>query len=146
MEDERPASAGMASGRDLDEAALGIDLDDEAAMGLALTEARAAAAAGDVPVGAVALRDRRVVAVARNRREAQGDPTAHAEILLLADAARRLGRWRLDDVTVVVTLEPCVMCAGALLGRAGRSGWSSVRRTPRPARWGRSTTWRPIPA
>ena len=116
MEDERPASAGMPTDRDLDdEAAMGIDLDDEAAMGLALDEARAAAAAGDVPVGAVALRDRRVVAVARNRREAQGDPTAHAEILLLADAARRLGRWRLDDVTVVVTLEPCVMCAGALL-------------------------------
>ena len=123
MEDERPASAGMPTDRGLDdEAALGIDLDDEAAMGLALTEARAAAAAGDVPVGAVALRDRRVVAVARNRREAQGDPTAHAEILLLADAARRLGRWRLDDVTVVVTLEPCVMCAGALLAARVAAG------------------------
>jgi tRNA(adenine34) deaminase len=54
------------------------------------------------------------VAVTRNRREAQGDPTAHAEVLLLAEVARQLGRWRLDDVTVVVTLEPCVMCAGAL--------------------------------
>jgi tRNA(adenine34) deaminase len=97
------------------------DVDDETAMGLALEEARAAAAAGDVPVGAVALQGGRVVAAAHNRREAQGDPTAHAEILLLGEAARRLARWRLDDVTVVVTLEPCVMCAGALwAARIGR--------------------------
>ena len=97
------------------------DVDDETAMGLALEEARAAAAAGDVPVGAVALQGGRVVAAAHNRREAQSDPTAHAEILLLGEAARRLGRWRLDDVTVVVTLEPCVMCAGALwAARIGR--------------------------
>ena len=84
-------------------------------MDLALEEARLALAGGDVPVGAVALRDGEVIARAHNEREARRDPTAHAEVLLLQRAAEALGRWRLDDVTVVVTLEPCVMCAGALL-------------------------------
>jgi tRNA(adenine34) deaminase len=86
---------------------------DEEAMDLALEEARMALAGGDVPVGAVALRDGEVIARAHNEREARRDPTAHAEVILLQRVAEALGRWRLDDVTVVVTLEPCVMCAGA---------------------------------
>ena len=90
-------------------------------MALALTEAAAAPVHGDVPVGAVALVDGRVVASRHNERELRGDPTAHAEILALADAAAALGTWRLDDVTLVVTLEPCPMCAGALVAaRLGR--------------------------
>jgi tRNA(adenine34) deaminase len=112
MGDERPAPPPTV----IDSDTIDSDtVDDETAMGLALEQAGMAAAGGDVPVGAVALRDGRVIAAAHNRREVLGDPTAHAEILLLAETARRLGRWRLDDVTVVVTLEPCVMCAGALL-------------------------------
>jgi len=85
------------------------------AMGLALDEARAALAHDDVPVGAVVLVDGEVVARRHNERERTGDPVAHAELLALRDAARALGRWRLDDATVVVTLEPCAMCAGALV-------------------------------
>jgi tRNA(adenine34) deaminase len=85
-------------------------------MGLALAEAAACAASGDVPVGAVVLdRDGVVVGRGRNEREGRQDPTAHAEVLALRDAARALGRWRLDDCTLVVTLEPCVMCAGAVV-------------------------------
>ncbi|HUY64506.1 MAG TPA: tRNA adenosine(34) deaminase TadA [Acidimicrobiales bacterium] len=96
-------------------------LDDVAAMRLALEEAASAAAHGDVPVGAVALADGAVIASRHNERHRSGDPTAHAEILALRDAAAHLGRWRLDDVTLVVTLEPCPMCAGALVaGRVGR--------------------------
>ncbi|MGH1505182.1 MAG: tRNA adenosine(34) deaminase TadA [Acidimicrobiales bacterium] len=88
---------------------------DDELMAIALTEARAAAEAGDVPVGAVVVRDGEVIARRHNEREATGDPTAHAEVLALRDAAAALGRWRLDDCTLVVTLEPCVMCGGALL-------------------------------
>jgi len=96
-----------------------LTVDD--AMVLALAEAAAAAALGDVPVGAVALVDGMVVAARHNEREQRGDPTAHAEILALADAAVVLGTWRLSEVTLVVTLEPCPMCAGALVAaRAGR--------------------------
>jgi tRNA(adenine34) deaminase len=96
-------------------------VDDREAMSLALEEARAALAHGDVPVGAVALRGAEVVARAHNERERRQDPTAHAELLLVQEVAQRLGTWRLDDVTVVATLEPCVMCAGALLAaRVGR--------------------------
>jgi tRNA(adenine34) deaminase len=96
-------------------------LTDDDAMALALAEARLAAAAGDVPVGAVVLHAGAVIARAHNEREATGDPTAHAEVLALRAAAASLGRWRLDDCTLVVTLEPCVMCAGALLNaRVGR--------------------------
>ncbi len=96
-------------------------LSDDEAMALALVEARAAAAAGEVPVGAVALRDGRVVATRHNEREATGDPTAHAEMLALRDAAAELGGWRLGGLTLVVTLEPCPMCAGALVaGRVDR--------------------------
>ena len=88
----------------------------DAAMSEALAAARDAGAAGDVPVGAVVLgRDGAVLAVAGNRRERDADPTAHAEVLALRAAARALGRWRLDDCTLVVTLEPCTMCAGALV-------------------------------
>jgi tRNA(adenine34) deaminase len=90
-------------------------MDDVAAMTLALDEARAALAHGDVPIGAVALVGGEVVARRHNERELTGDPTAHAELLVLRDAAAALGRWRLDDVTLVVTLEPCAMCAGALV-------------------------------
>jgi len=91
------------------------------AMGLALEEARGALLHGDVPVGAVALVGERVVASRHNERELTGDPTAHAEILALADAAAALGTWRLSEVTLVVTLEPCPMCAGALVAaRLGR--------------------------
>ncbi|MFC2624946.1 nucleoside deaminase [Propionibacterium acidifaciens] len=85
-------------------------------MSEALAAARDAGAAGDVPVGAVVLgRDGAVLATAGNRRERDADPTAHAEVLALRAAARALGRWRLDDCTLVVTLEPCTMCAGALV-------------------------------
>ena len=85
------------------------------AMTLALEQAREASARGDVPVGAVVLHEGRVIAARHNEREVASDPTAHAEVLALRDAAAALGRWRLDDCTLVVTLEPCVMCAGALL-------------------------------
>ena len=85
-------------------------------MRRALDEARAAVRAGDVPVGAVLLDAAdRVLATAHNRREADRDPTAHAEVLAIRDAATALGRWRLDECTLVVTLEPCTMCAGALV-------------------------------
>jgi len=95
---------------------------DEDAMVLALAEARAALDHGDVPVGAVALVDGDVVASDHNRREQLGDPTAHAELLVVrAAAAVVAGGWRLGDVTLVVTLEPCPMCAGALVAaRVGR--------------------------
>jgi len=90
-------------------------------MGLALAEAAAAVGHGDVPVGAVALVDGRVVAARHNEREMRGDPTAHAELLAMSDAAAVLGTWRLTDVTLVVTLEPCPMCAGGLVAaRMGR--------------------------
>ncbi|MDQ3385140.1 MAG: nucleoside deaminase [Actinomycetota bacterium] len=86
-------------------------------MAIALEEAAAAGAAGDVPVGAVVLgADGRLLARRRNERERLGDPTAHAEILALRDAAAALGSWRLSGATVVATLEPCPMCAGALVG------------------------------
>ncbi len=96
----------------------GFDLD--VVMGMALDEAVRAVSHADVPVGAVAVADGRVIASRHNEREKRGDPTAHAEILALADASAQLGTWRLSDVTLVVTLEPCPMCAGALI--AGRVG------------------------
>ncbi len=84
-------------------------------MGLALDEARSAADSGEVPVGAVVVRlaDGVVVARRHNERERAADPTAHAEVLALRDAAAAAGTWRLDGHTLVVTLEPCPMCAGA---------------------------------
>lgn len=95
---------------------------DDEAMAIALGEARDAADAGEVPVGAVVLGpDGALLARRRNEREAAADPTAHAELLALRDAARALGTWRLTGCTLVVTLEPCPMCAGALVNaRLGR--------------------------
>ena len=94
---------------------------DGEAMALALAEAEKAAAAGEVPVGAVVVAGETVVASRHNQRESAADPTAHAELLAIRDAAAALGRWRLTDVTVVVTIEPCPMCAGALVAaRVGR--------------------------
>ncbi len=91
------------------------------AMQIALEEARSALAHGDVPVGAVVVLDGVVIARRHNEREATNDPTAHAEVLALRDAAAHVGSWRLDGATLVVTLEPCPMCAGALLNaRAAR--------------------------
>jgi tRNA(adenine34) deaminase len=96
-------------------------MDDLAAMQLALDEARAALAHGDVPVGAVVVVDGEVVARRHNERELTGDPTAHAELLAVRDAALARGSWRLDDAALYVTLEPCAMCAGALVNaRMGR--------------------------
>jgi len=88
----------------------------DALMGLALHEATHALASGDVPVGALVVGpDGRLLGVGRNRREETGDPTAHAEVLALRQAAATRGEWRLEGCTLVVTLEPCVMCAGALV-------------------------------
>lgn len=84
-------------------------------MRLALAQARRAADHGDVPVGAVVTRDGHVLGSAGNEREQCADPTAHAEILALRAAARAVGTWRLEGATVYVTLEPCIMCAGALV-------------------------------
>ncbi|WP_402468830.1 nucleoside deaminase [Isoptericola aurantiacus] len=112
-------------------------------MGAALHEATHALATDDVPVGAVVVSpDGRLLGLGRNRREETGDPTAHAEVLALRQAAASWGQWRLDGCTLVVTLEPCVMCAGALVAarvrrlvlgawdpKAGAAGsvWDMVR-------------------
>jgi tRNA(adenine34) deaminase len=95
---------------------------DSAAVRAALTEARKALATGDVPVGAVVFDPAgQVLATARNAREATHDPTAHAEMLALRSASAALGSWRLDGCTLAVTLEPCTMCAGAVvLARVAR--------------------------
>jgi tRNA(adenine34) deaminase len=84
-------------------------------MRLALAEARQAAEEGEAPVGAVIVHDRRVVAAAHNQREQLRDPTAHAEMISLTQAAEALRSWRLEGCTLYVTLEPCPMCAGAIL-------------------------------
>ena len=81
----------------------------------AMAVAADAAAAGDVPIGAVIVRNDELLTMASNRTERDQDPTAHAEILAIRDASRLLGRWRLDDCTLYVTLEPCAMCAGAIV-------------------------------
>ena len=94
---------------------------DAEAMAVALDEATLALDHDDVPVGAVVLIEGHVVAQRHNERELRKDPTAHAEILALQDAAKLLGTWHLDDATLVVTLEPCPMCAGAaVLARINR--------------------------
>jgi tRNA(adenine34) deaminase len=95
------------------EPSAGIGVDD--AMQEALRIAREAGARGEVPVGAVALCDGQIVGRGGNAREGARDPTAHAELLAIQEAARTLGRWRLTGVTLVVTLEPCTMCAGAMV-------------------------------
>jgi tRNA(adenine34) deaminase len=87
--------------------------DDERLMREALDEAARATGHADVPVGAVVVRDGHVIARAHNRREVDADPTAHAELLALRDAAVALGRWRLSDCALYVTIEPCAMCAAA---------------------------------
>ena len=90
-------------------------------MALALEEARGALAHEDVPIGCVVVRDDAVVAAGRNARERDRDPTAHAEIIALREAAAATGSWRLEGCTAYVTLEPCHMCAGAMvLARLGR--------------------------
>lgn len=95
---------------------------DEEAMALAMVEATKAPDHGDVPVGAIVLSPSgEVIASRHNERELTGDPTAHAEVLALRDAAQSIGGWRLNDCALVVTLEPCPMCAGALVNaRVGR--------------------------
>jgi tRNA(adenine34) deaminase len=94
---------------------------DEYFMRLALREAERALDHDDVPIGAVIVHEGEVIAAARNERELRHDPTAHAEILALREASARLGSWRLLDTVLYVTLEPCAMCAGAIvLGRVPR--------------------------
>ena len=95
--------------------------DDRYFMSEALRQAEDAAGRGEVPVGAVAVFENRIVGRAGNQREMLNDPTAHAEMLVLTQAAEAVGSWRLEGVTVYVTLEPCAMCAGAMvLGRVSR--------------------------
>lgn len=89
--------------------------DDERFMREAFEEGRLASGHGDVPIGAAVVRDGAVVARAGNRREVDADPTAHAEVLAIREAARALGRWRLSDCALYVTVEPCAMCAGAAI-------------------------------
>lgn len=126
-----PTPSAMSTGRSADAAAEdgsghsdgpdGPGAGDERFMRLALDEARAAESHGDVPVGAVVVRDGVVIARRHNERERTGDPTAHAEVLALRDAAASVGHWRLHDCTLYVTLEPCAMCAGAVVnGRVAR--------------------------
>jgi len=93
----------------------GFEGADPDLMRLALGEAERAAAHGDVPIGAVVARDGEVLASAGNERELRADPTAHAEVLALRAAAGRLGGWRIGEATIYVTLEPCAMCAGAIV-------------------------------
>ena len=100
---------------------------DEWFMQLALREAERAAEHGDVPIGCVVVHDGEVVAAAGNERELRGDPTAHAEVLAIRDAARKVGDgWRLPGTVLYVTLEPCAMCAGAIvLARVPRVVWGA---------------------
>ena len=90
-------------------------MDDLTWMRLALDEARRALEHADVPIGALAVRDGEVIARAHNRREIDGDATAHAELLVIREASARIGHWRLENVTLYCTLEPCAMCAGAMV-------------------------------
>src|SRR3954453_11669703 len=88
---------------------------EEYFMRLALREASLAVEHGDVPIGAVVVRDGEVIGLGHNERELRADPTAHAELIALREAARRLGSWRVLDSVLYVTLEPCAMCAGAIV-------------------------------
>jgi len=100
---------------------------DEYFMRLALREADRALEHDDVPVGCVIVAAGEVVAAARNERELRGDPTAHAEVLALREASQRLDSWRLDDTVIYVTLEPCAMCAGAIvLARVPRAVYGAT--------------------
>jgi tRNA(adenine34) deaminase len=109
------ATGGAPSGRPERGAPRSLGGVDERWMQEAIAEAEAAAAHDDVPIGAVVVRDDELLARAHNRREVDADPTAHAEILALRAAAHAVGAWRLDGCTTYVTLEPCTMCAGALV-------------------------------
>ena len=103
------------------EAADASALSDHDLMGLAIDEARVAAEQGEVPIGAVVVIDGKVVARRHNERERTQDPTSHAELLAVRDASAAVGSWRLENATVVVTLEPCAMCAGLMINaRVGR--------------------------
>jgi tRNA(adenine34) deaminase len=114
---------------------IGIRPGDERFLEAALQEARAAADEGEVPVGAVVVFDDRIVGRGHNRVEAAQDPTAHAEILAIGAACQTLKSWRLDDATLYVTLEPCHMCAGAIV----------LARIPRQnGRWEQNTAYRPL--
>jgi tRNA(adenine34) deaminase len=95
--------------------AMATQPDEEYFMRLALREAERAGELGDVPIGAVVVHGGEVIAAGRNERELRGDPTAHAEILALREAAQALGSWRVLETTLYVTLEPCAMCAGAIV-------------------------------
>jgi tRNA(adenine34) deaminase len=100
--------------------------DDEHHMRLALAEARLALAHEDVPIGAVVVKDGEVIGAGHNERELREDPTAHAEIIALRAASEHLGSWRVLDSTLFVTLEPCTMCAGAIvLARVPRVVWAT---------------------
>ncbi len=88
---------------------------DEHFMSLALKEAEAAFMEGEVPVGAILVKENRVIAIAHNTKEAKIDPTSHAELTVLREGASETGNWRLTDTTLYVTKEPCVMCAGAMV-------------------------------
>src|SRR3954452_2841800 len=102
-------------------------MSDEAFMRLAIAEAERALEHDDVPIGAVVVRDGEVIGAGRNERELDQDPTAHAEILALRAAARAVGHWRVLDSTLYVTLEPCAMCAGAIvLARVPRVVFGTV--------------------
>jgi tRNA(adenine34) deaminase len=99
---------------------------DEYFMRLALREAERALEHDDVPIGSVLVHSGEVVAAAPNERELRGDPTAHAEVLALREASEKLGGWRLSDTVLYVTLEPCAMCAGAIvLARVPRVVWGA---------------------
>lgn len=91
------------------------DMHDQDYMREALVEARKAFEKGEIPIGAVIVRDNQIIARDYNRREELSDPTAHAEVLVMKAAGKLLGGWRLPDTTVYVTIEPCPMCAGALV-------------------------------
>jgi tRNA(adenine34) deaminase len=96
-------------------------------MRLTLQEAEKALVAGDVPIGALAVRDGRIIGRGYNRREADHDPTAHAEMLAIREAALHIGHWRLEGVTLYCTLEPCAMCAGAMvLARLPRLVYAAI--------------------
>ena len=114
-------------------------------MAEALTEARTAAGIGEVPVGAVVVVSGRIVGRGHNERDSRADPTAHAEIIALRHAGAALGSWRLAGATMYVTLEPCPMCAGALVAARLAAGGVRCLLIPKPARADRSTTSVPTP-
>ena len=102
-------------------------MDDAAWMRVALAEAELALASGDVPIGAIAVYQGVIVGRGHNQRERDHDPTAHAEMIAIRQAAQHLGRWRLDEVTLYCTLEPCAMCAGAMvLARLPRLVYAAI--------------------